>query len=97
MGVFSFDIIKRGNARTSVFGGPHLGQFADDPKHDLVRAARDAAQPEVAVEAAHHHLDTDGYITVQYSTVQYSTLQYSSTCPRPRYTHRNCFNQVYGD
>ena len=68
MGVFSFDIIKRGNAGSSVLGGSHLGQFADDPKHDLVRAARDAAQPEVAVEAAHHHLDTDN-VTVP-STVQ---------------------------
>ena len=69
-----------------MLGGPHLGQFADDPQHDLVRAARDAAQPEVAVEAADHHLDTDGYITVpstvQYSTVQYSTVQYSTVPPR---------------
>ena len=65
---------------SSVLGGPHLGQFADDPQHDLVRAARDAAQPQVAVEAAHHHLDTHN-ITVP-STVQYSTVQYSTVPPQ---------------
>ena len=39
-----------------LLGRQHVGEFANDAEHDLVRAAADAEDPEVPVHPADRHL-----------------------------------------